>query len=310
MPAKINNVPVKAVIDTAANFSMISHEMAIKLNLPISTNLKQTVTLANDTDIQTYGTCLDIPIQINENFYIVTAKVFKNAAQELLLGMNFIGKYQINILTEFSQIAIKEPNGYNVQKNFIQKQGAKPLKAYQQSNIKSLACYAAEKIILKPQETKYIGIKPIVSDGIKLPYNSTIYIKNAKDCKANVMEGICDINSLANKLIISNLSSEPTIIERGQKLAEANAEKKAQSYKPAIFNQNFTQESIIQRYLGPKNYSDKFLKMIKKLLDKKYEKKPILTYHEIILEDNNKKVYTKPYRKSPTQKEIIEENIK
>ncbi|KAM0685299.1 hypothetical protein COBT_003491, partial [Conglomerata obtusa] len=165
-PVELEGYAVDAVINSAANFSMISLSLAKKLNLLLYKNDLAIITLANDIEIPTHGICKDIKIKINKFFYHTTLKVLKDAAQDLLLGMDFIGSYKINILTEFRCISIKETDGYNVNPINIFTQEIKNLREFRNTK-ENICCYTKEKITLEPFETKIINVK-IPTDKVEI----------------------------------------------------------------------------------------------------------------------------------------------
>ncbi|KAM0684897.1 hypothetical protein COBT_003894, partial [Conglomerata obtusa] len=58
----------ETVIDTGANFSVTSIDLAKKLNLPIRTDTKTNITVANNASIKKLGSIKNLPIYINEHF--------------------------------------------------------------------------------------------------------------------------------------------------------------------------------------------------------------------------------------------------
>ncbi|KAM0684808.1 hypothetical protein COBT_003984, partial [Conglomerata obtusa] len=104
---------IETVIDTGANFSVISFNLAKKLNLPIKTDIKTNITVANNASIKTYGSIENLPIYINEHYYPSAAIVLEETAQDILLGTNWISRYKCLIDLENNLLKIPRNNFYD-----------------------------------------------------------------------------------------------------------------------------------------------------------------------------------------------------
>lgn len=75
---------------------MVSHDLVRKLNLMVNIKNTTNVTVANNLSVKTIGTCT-LPIEIQNKVFPCQAIVLKNAAQDILIGMNWISKYEVNL---------------------------------------------------------------------------------------------------------------------------------------------------------------------------------------------------------------------
>ncbi|KAM0687475.1 DNA damage-inducible protein 1 [Conglomerata obtusa] len=150
----INNVCVETVIDTGANFTVISYEVARKLNLPIILSNISNITTANNECVRTSGTIEKLPFNINDKLYECEAIVLESAAQNVLLGTNFLSKYQYLIDLEAKEMRIPRDNEiYDIVKLSASSVELKSIKKFATQNSRRIfARLSKEKIILKPQE--------------------------------------------------------------------------------------------------------------------------------------------------------------
>ena len=106
--AKINGINVSCCVDTGASFVFINDTLISKLNL---TGIKKTpykvkVKLANDS-IQTCSYLVTIPLMINETIYSIGALILNALPYDVLIGMNFLRKFDARILISSNQIEIE-----------------------------------------------------------------------------------------------------------------------------------------------------------------------------------------------------------
>ncbi|KAM0675624.1 hypothetical protein GVAV_000992 [Gurleya vavrai] len=169
--AKINDKKIRVVFDSGANFSIINYECAKELNLIIKTTPKHNLTLENYNSIFSSGICENITIIFINKIYYINAIVLKDSAQGLLLGTDFLGKHKTSICLYDHLMTIPGPNSTEKIQIFCANIANTAIKIEQQ-NEKYTTCYANEKIILKPYETKIIKLKILYDENQKYPTDS------------------------------------------------------------------------------------------------------------------------------------------
>jgi hypothetical protein len=86
---EVNDQNVESILDTGANFSVISRKLTEELNLPINLSQASEVTLANNQVSKTRGT-VQVSIKIDDTIFSCTAAVLEGAAHQHLIGTNWI----------------------------------------------------------------------------------------------------------------------------------------------------------------------------------------------------------------------------
>lgn len=70
------------------------------------------ITVANNETVKTYGLIENLQICVNEQRYTCEAIVLKHTAQDLLLGTNFLSKYNCKI--DFGTKELKIPRSEDI----------------------------------------------------------------------------------------------------------------------------------------------------------------------------------------------------
>ena len=295
---------INAVIDTGANSSVISARLAKKLNLPIK-NINTMVTMANNHVTKSPGYCENVPIIINKSNFPCKAIVLDESAHELLIGTNWLDKYRANI--DFNSSTITLMNDYtNKLKFFCSKKPRKSL--YKKLNDKEkIPLYSKFHRIIPSRAICSIDIKPLsnyaVDSGVK------IMIYGDKNTPGNIANGVYDSSSELKPLIISNINSEPLIIQKGQKVTYAQTCKNCTIEPSTICKSVIDEEKIQKSYKGNESDKEDFMKMIIEANKKEIIKKEIELKHDINLEDPTKIFNQKQYKHSASEKEAINQKV-
>ncbi|KAM0676863.1 DNA damage-inducible protein 1 [Binucleata daphniae] len=160
---KIDDRKINAIIDTGANVSIISYKLATELNLPMRKNTtNQCIALANDLVVKTNGKITNCMLEINDSFYAIELIILDNAAQELLLGTDFLGRHKAIIDCEKATLRLKQDDDENFTTTQIKfKQiSDTPIQNFEKI-VKNLKLYAKEKRIITLYTTSK-GINSII----------------------------------------------------------------------------------------------------------------------------------------------------
>lgn len=152
---------VEAVVDTGANFSVISEKLANDLQLLINITKNTTITVANNESTNTVGKVQVLPIIINNISYTGEAVVLKHTAQELLIGTNFLSKYRCTIDLENKDLKIpRQDEIYDIIKLSSSHIDLKNLKRYVKRTKNAVyKCHSISKFIIRPQEIRIVDVE-------------------------------------------------------------------------------------------------------------------------------------------------------
>ncbi|OMJ15124.1 hypothetical protein AYI69_g8305 [Smittium culicis] len=103
---KINHKTVWSVMDTGAACSVITQKFATKQNFIIDTSFKQAIITADGMRHKTIGTVKNLPICIAGYEFPVNALVLKEAAQEIILGVDWFLEHKAVINLEDGELVL------------------------------------------------------------------------------------------------------------------------------------------------------------------------------------------------------------
>ncbi|KAM0673686.1 hypothetical protein GVAV_002774 [Gurleya vavrai] len=211
---KIENIDVNSIIDTGACLTIISESLADKLKQPILFDHRTALTMANNHVTFSSGMIKSLPIMFEDVVFPIDALVLKDAAQDLLIGSDWLLKYKTIINLESGIISVPIEDKIYIQSRI---QGVD----YTKDHIKNYYNYpnsinikASEKIVLKPYEMKK-------SENDKLPYNCLLYVDNKNEENYLVGKGIYDIAHPPTYILAANYTQEEKIIQKNENVANA-----------------------------------------------------------------------------------------
>ncbi|OMJ14594.1 hypothetical protein AYI69_g8530 [Smittium culicis] len=103
---KINNKTFWSVMDTGAACSVITQKFANKQNFIIDTNSKQAIITADGMRHKTVGVVKNLPICIAGHEFPANALVLKEAAQDIILGVDWFLEHKAVINLEESELVL------------------------------------------------------------------------------------------------------------------------------------------------------------------------------------------------------------
>ncbi|KAM0675198.1 DNA damage-inducible protein 1 [Gurleya vavrai] len=293
---KINNTEIDCIIDTGANASLISENLAIKENLIINKNERELMTMANNQAQYSLGTIENLKIYINDIYYTVKATVISCENNLLLLGTNFLSKYDAIIDLKDDLVYISKENDYNCFKI-----NSKNINLNYQHNEKNkpkiLNTFSKEKITLQAGEQKLIEIYPEIKNYESIPENSFLITKSKNKDFYWIGKGIYDCNKPPSAIFIANISTEPQIIEKGEKITELEMIQDAQIIFPEIIKENvFDIEKLTKSYKGDILNKNKFVSMLEDVNQLEITRNKIPIKHDLkLMEGSEDKIKSKPY---------------
>lgn len=149
----------QAVVDTGANISIISNDLAEQLELPIkiaeSTNLK----IANNETVSTIGNIEQLLITINGRKFPVDVIVLDNASHPILLGTNWLAKHNGIVDTKLGILTITHHNNETTTSKLDFKKLAKTLPITQNGTKKNIFIHSEETTTIPPFHEAVIKAK-------------------------------------------------------------------------------------------------------------------------------------------------------
>lgn len=304
---KIDGKQLTAIIDTGANVSLISQKLVKELNLPLQLNKNNNcITLADNNIVKTDGKLKKCTMEINDDYFESELIVLDNAAHEILLGTDFLGKYRAIVNCDNTTLVLKNRDD----KDTITKIQFKTIlptaiKTYKQK-LKDIDIYANEKIELKPFETKKAAT--IYKRDCDIPENSILLSGSAKNESLILANGIYDIK-MQNHVLMANMTANTKYIEKGEKIGKFEIVQDAKLYETYEIEDTFTLKNLYSCYRGKEEDKKLFFEKIKNFVDKPIQKERLMYEHEINLTENSKIPNIKQYRNSQIDKQEINTQI-
>ncbi|MGL5708461.1 MAG: reverse transcriptase domain-containing protein [Aeromonas sp.] len=308
----INGAKINAIIDTGASMTVLSSKLVEKLNLCMNKNECTELTMAGGQTVFSEGTIENLPIKICKTQYFCEACVLRDATYDLLLGNNFLGKYQTII--DLGRQEMYFPNrgkSFEVLK-IKYKFGTVPARKNQETII---PLYSVSKTKLNPNSEQLVEVA-IHKDGNVNVEQSTIFIVSGivnKDYE--IVCGVYDTCNYNKPILIQNRSCESITIMKNEKVGYLNlvTDAKIGNLEENCYAKKFEIERIIDSTELSEDHDmlQTFRNNLIALNEERIlaEKKQVR--HQIKLDPKIEfKNSRRPYRTSIKERDVIDKNIK
>ncbi|KAM0686264.1 RNA-binding protein with serine-rich domain 1 [Conglomerata obtusa] len=308
---EINHQLIETVIDTGANFSVISKNLVERLELPMCKQEISNITVANNDIVKTIGKINELKMNINENIYTCEAIVLEDTAQDLLLGTNFLAKY--HCIIDFKKPCVKilrKDDLYDILAVSATKLQLQNMRTWNTKKNKRFKCYAAERTKVKMQEYKKIEI--LFDEELnKNMDHKDVGLVNGTNTEKQVLRGAFDLSNPMNSVFIANTSNRDLIIEKGEIIGDIEI-LRSSSITQATNNMNreATIEKLLSCYKGDPTLSNNFRDMLYDIKFPDHETTFKDIQHSIKLKTENENIYCRPYRLSPKDREYVDKSMK
>lgn len=218
---EINGEVVNCILDTGAEATLVSEDLCNKLGLPINTEEKQPLRMANSQYSMSTGTVERLPIAINGTLYPCEAIVMQDVTRDILIGTNWLGRYRAGIDLNSELLVIPGPSAEDDNCIAIQckKIRYKPLKEFWEANDR-IKCYAGEKHNLSALSGTMVSLcfrdQPIYA----LPPGCVLEARSLRNKGVVVCSGVSDACNPPEYMMVSNIEAEPKVIEQGELIGE------------------------------------------------------------------------------------------
>ncbi|MGL6195104.1 MAG: reverse transcriptase domain-containing protein, partial [Thermoguttaceae bacterium] len=304
---EIHNQPTCAIIDSGASFSVVSKSFAEKIGLPINIAHQENLLLANNQTAKSHGNVSGIPLRIADKVFHCDAIVLPEAAQTLLIGVNFLKKYNAMIKYENNSMTLtSDGNTTSIPISTDKIYRSHTLTENTQGSQSSFILKSAENITLEPFSTHQVNIQAL--DYVSVPSGSIFFVSSFHP-ELHVAKGIFDALSPIQTLMVANLSYQTQHLYSCTPIASVEICEGAAIFDPSTFDCAFEPGKILASFKGDENSKKKFEVQLNELACEKIEQKCIPLQHKIVLKEDTPQICSKQYRTNLRDKEKIEEQI-
>ncbi|MGL6196029.1 MAG: reverse transcriptase family protein, partial [Thermoguttaceae bacterium] len=304
----INNEEVCAIFDSGASFSVISKSFAEKMNLPINHSHQEKMLLANNQTARTHGIVNDIPLANEKVVFFCDAIVLHEAAQTLLLGVNFQKKYSATIEYETNKMSlVANDTKYCLPISTNKIYRTHKLTEHAADNQKSFLLRSKENVTILAGETHHL--KVFAPRPLSVVSNCLLVV-SAMYPDLHVAQGVFDTNSPIWSVLCSNFSNHEKHLYSCSPVAVAEVCEGASVFDPTLFECAFDIHQILASFKGCEKSKIEFENRLTELVKEKITKKSIPLEHKIALSDGKQQICSKQFWTNLCDKERIEEQIK
>lgn len=214
----IQNKKVDAVLDTGAAITIISNLLVKELNLPTNIANKTNLVMANNSTTCSTGKVNNLKICINNNMYDGEAVILENAAQELLLGCDWLTKHKVIVDLKNNILILPDKTRNNYTSLLPTKHTELNIKEYYQKS-RILKCFAVKESSILPRQSTAIEVKITKKNFQEIPEKCIMITKNIKEGLL-VTKGAFNISYTPKYILIANTGVENRKIEKGEQIAE------------------------------------------------------------------------------------------
>lgn len=137
----INSTPVKVLFDSGASLSFIAHSTVRTLTLIEFESISMPIVIPSGETVNCSKRFLKVPLKIGESFFPSDLIEFNLSNLDVILGMDWLGKYMAKIDCDAQKVELRDPLGKRVSHRRIPREtGIKVINALQLKNYVDKGC--------------------------------------------------------------------------------------------------------------------------------------------------------------------------